>query len=425
MCRTIRPFTLIAACLMTIAGGGCAPPDDRTPIPPPGEHPVPDPAGPGAGVPAEDLRAVADGNNAFAIDLYKRLAEKSDGNIVVSPYSISSALAMTYAGARGETAAEMAKVLHFTLPPDRLHPAQAALGRSLRAGGDEFHAANALWGQKGVRFRGEFLRVTRDNYGAGLREVDFAADPDAARRTINGWVAAQTRDKIRALLHADDLSARTRLVLTNAVYFKGAWASPFSKGGTAPDTFRVAADRTVPVRMMNGHFTCRWFERDGVRLVALPYRGRTRSMVLVVPAAADGLPAVERGLSADRLRAWLDGGSAGEVRLALPVFRATARTRLSSALDGMGMPLAFRREADFTGVTDETRLHIDEVVHEAAVEVGEEGTEAAAATAVVTKRPLSGKKPRVLAVRADRPFLFLILDDPSQAVLFLGRVASP
>lgn len=380
-------------------------------------------------VPKADLKAVVDGNNAFAIDLYKRLAEK-DGNIVVSPYSISSSLAMTYAGAREKTSEEMAKTLRFTLPPERLHPAQAAVRQSLQSGSEagksEFCVANALWGQSGLSFNDEYLQLTRDYYGASFREVDFKSDSEGARRTINTWISEHTRGKIRSLLSRNDQLADTRLVLTNAVYFKGTWSTPFSKDRTIEDKFRISSDRTVPIRMMKGRFYCRCVEADRSKAVVIPYRGATQSMIVVVPDDIDGLPAVERALSFDKVRTWLDGPGC-DVRLELPTFRMRERYSLVKVLGEMGMKLPFGSDGDFTGITDKLRLPIRGVFHEATIEVDEEGAEAAAATAAVVAKPISLKPiapPRVLLVRADKPFLYLIVDNTSGAVLFAGRVTS-
>ncbi|MBN9518697.1 serpin family protein [bacterium] len=387
------------------------------------------PAAPG--VPDADLKSVVDGNNAFALDLYRGVSERAGGNVVLSPYSVASALAMTTAGARGKTAEEMAAALHVTLPPERFHPAQAALARALQTSGGgaaELRVANALWRQRGFAVRDDFLRLTRDHYGAGLREVDFVADPERARQAINAWVGEETRGKIPNLLTGRDVSADTRLVLTNAVYFKAAWHTSFPKDLTADDTFRVTPNRTVPVRMMNGTVFCRGREVGGVKVVALPYRGAGQSMVLVVPNNPDGLAAVERALSPDALRVWFAAGLC-EARLALPVFRARERLPLGGVLGEMGMRLPFGIDPDFGGVAEADRLQLEAVVHEATIEVDETGAEAAAATAVVTRRPISAVKqpsrPPALVVRADRPFLYLIRDNPTGAVLFVGRVTNP
>ena len=377
--------------------------------------------------PPADTKALVGGGNAFAIDLYKRLA-REPGNAVCSPYSVSAALAMTYAGARGETAAEMAKVLGFAALGERVHPAHADLARRLQGdpakGQPEFHVANALWGQRGFTFKPEYLTLTQANYGAGLREVDYVADTEGARQTINGWVGDQTKGKIPELIPDGVLSVNTRLVLTNAIYFKGSWRHEFDAKATADDKFRVTATETVPVRMMSRSGSASYFEGDGVKVVRLPYRGDTKSMLLVVPDDVAGLATLEGKLTAQLVAKWRGGLHEGDVTLQLPKFKATAKSRLGDALKAMGMPSAFDAgKADFTGMTDKERLFVSAVIHEAVVEVDEQGTVAVAATAVGAALGSGG--PPSVTVRADRPFLYLIVDDATQAILFVGRVAKP
>ncbi len=409
------------------AVAGCEPPPVAAP------EPLPLAVQPVTAPPA-DAKALVEGGNAFAIELYKKLAAEK-GNVVCSPYSVSAALAMTYAGARGDTATEMAKVLGFTALGDRVHPAQADLARRLKGepakGQPEFHVANALWGQRGFAFRPEFLTLTQASYGAGLREVDYIADTEGSRRTINGWVGDQTKGKILELIPAGVLQRDTRLVLTNAIYFKGAWLDEFDAARTSDDRFFVTATETVPARLMRLSISGTFFEGDGVQVLRLPYRGDAKSMLLVVPQAVEGSAAVEGKLTVAQVQKWRGGLGEGDAHLELPKFQATGRSRLGDALKAMGMPLAFDKgEADFSGMTDDPRrLFIDAVVHEAVIEVDEQGTAAAAATAVAV--PVAGSAPgtppirRQITVRADRPFLYLIVDDSTQAILFVGRLAKP
>ena len=383
-------------------------------------------AGHSPAAPPEDAKALVEGGNRFAIDLYKALAAEK-GNVVCSPYSVSAALAMTYAGARGDTAAEMAKVLGFAQLGDRVHPAQADLAQRLKGdpakGQPEFSVANALWGQRGYGLKPEFLALTQASYGAGLREVDYVADTAGARKTVNGWVGDQTKGKIPELIPDGVLGSDTRLVLTNAIYFKGSWLNEFLTKDTTDGQFRVTPTETVLVRMMSRSAQAAFFEGDGVKVVRLPYRGEAKSMLLVVPDDVAGLAAVEGKLTAGLVAKWQAGLHVGEVALTLPKFKATGKSQLGEALKRMGMPLAFdRAKADFSGMTDRERLHIAAVIHEAVVEVDEQGTVAAAATAVV----MAGDSARrVIEIRADRPFLFLIVDDATQAILFAGRLAKP
>jgi serpin B len=379
--------------------------------------------------PAPDKAAVVKGNNEFAFDLYAQLRTR-DGNLFFSPYSISTALAMTYAGARGDTAAQMADVLNFTLDQQRLHPAFSALLADTRPPqGDpkktpyELHVANALWGQKGYTFQQDFLTLTRNNYGAGLRDVDFKAATEEARKTINAWVEEQTKDKIKELLKPGVLNPDTRLVLTNAIYFKGNWAEQFKKEHTREAPFTTAGGKKVSVPMMHKTDDYRHFDGGTFQALELPYVGKDLSMVVFLPKKVDGLAEFEKQLTAENLTAWLGKLRQDEVQVALPKFKITAEFSLKETLSAMGMKDAFDpRKADFSGISGTKDLFIQAVVHKAFVEVNEEGTEAAASTAVVVGTTSARITP---VFRADHPFVFLIRDNRSGNILFLGRVADP
>jgi serpin B len=381
-------------------------------------------------VPAADTAAVAKGNNQFALDLYNHL-RATEGNQFLSPYSISTALAMTYTGARGQTAGEMAKVLHFTLDQKRLHPAfQALLAQASGTGKKEppyqLSVANALWGQKGYGFLPEFLNTTRANYGAPLNEVDFVSDAPQAVRVINEWVELQTRDKIKKLLQSGDVNADTRLVLTNAIYFKGNWADKFSKKSTRDAQFHVTADRAVKVPTMHRTDEYRYLDGGSFQALELPYAGRHLAMLVLLPEKVNGLAALEKQLSEAWLAKQLPRLQSQEVIVALPRFMLTRRYELANALGDMGMPSAFDpARADFSGMSGSTKkLFVSAVVHKAFVEVNEEGTEAAGATGVVLKKE-AAEPHRPVEFRADHPFLFLIRDNRSGSILFLGRLANP
>ena len=371
-----------------------------------------------------DKVAVAKGNNAFALDLYARLRQKK-GNLFLSPYSISTALAMTYAGARGETEAQMAKVLHFTLPQGRLHPAMGTLVRELNAGGKKQYrliVANALWGQKGYGFLPAFLSVNEKYYGAGLEQVDFAHDPNGSRKTINTWVEKQTQGKIKDLLKPPHITPLTTLVLTNAIYFKGNWAAPFDKKHTRNEPFTVKAGKKVETPMMHKTDEFGYMEERDFQILELPYVGNELSMLVLLPRRLDGLADLEKSLTTRNLLKWPGQLRKREIILAVPKFKMTSEFELGKTLKSMGMANAFSGAADFSGMTGRRDLFISEVVHKAFVEVNEEGTEAAAATAVVMKR---GPAPQIAVFRADHPFLFLIRDNRSNSILFIGRVENP
>jgi serpin B len=384
--------------------------------------------GAGAADPAlpADVRTLVEGNTAFALDLYARLRQK-DGNLFCSPYSISTALGMTYAGARGETAEEMAKVLHFRLNQQRLHPAFAGLRTQLQGAGQkhkyQLQTANRLWGQKGYGFLPDFLKTIQDNYGAGLKEVDFVHASEEARHTINAWVEEQTQDKIKELIQRGMLTSDTRLVLTNAIYFKAAWIRPFEPKQTKDGDFALADGKKVPAKLMRGHNRTNYFKGDTFAALELPYEKHDLSMIVLLPNEADGLPALEKRLTTANLTQWLGKLSDHQVDVTLPKFKLTSEFLLEDVLSKMGMPIAFDgRKADFSGMTTQERLFISHVIHKAFVDVNEAGTEAAAATAVLMER-LSAPPPATF--RADHPFVYLIRDRRTGSILFLGRVTNP
>lgn len=373
-----------------------------------------------------DTAAAVRDNNAFALDLYGRL-RAADGNLFFSPHSLSTALAMTYAGARGGTAEELAAALHFTLGPNRLHPAFADLLRETHGTGKprkyQLVTANRLWGQQAYDFLPEFLKLTQTHYGAGLREVDFADTTEEVRRTINAWVQEQTKDKIKDLLMPGVLSGDTRLVLTNAVYFKAAWRRPFPTKETKDGNFHAAGGKKVRVPLMRTGLTTRFFDGDTFQAVELPYENHDLSMLVFLPKKADGLAEFEKGLTAARLAEWLSKLSLHSVDVTLPRFKVAAQPDLNKVLSEMGVRQAFDpRRADFSGMTARERLFVSAVLHKAFVDVNEAGTEAAAATGMVFD---AVSAPPPATFRADRPFVFLIRDNRTGSILFLGRVMNP
>jgi serpin B len=360
---------------------------------------------------------VVPGIQAFGAALYEQLAG-AGGNLCFAPVGISLALAMTASGARGETAAEMARALHFPdLEPPRLHAAFGALAVALReAPGVELAVAQALFGQLGCGFLPEFLALLEAVYGAGLQEVDFA-QPEVARAVVNRWVEERTADKIRDLIPEGVLNQLTRLVLVNAIHFKGTWSTPFPARDTTEQPFFLPGGGTVPVPLMRREGDARLLAVRGGQLLELPYAGVALSMVVVLPEERDGLPALEARLGSD-LAGWLGGlggVSPAEVVIELPRFRIEASFRLNDALQRLGLRAAFDLSAaDFSAV-----------VHKAFLEVNEEGTEAAAATAVEMLAWPWHEPTDPRHFRADHPFLFLLRDRRTGCVLFLGRLVDP
>jgi len=386
---------------------------------------------------ADDVAVVAAGNTAFALDLYGRVAATA-GNVFISPTSVSTALTMTWAGARGNTATEMATVLHLpsigatgdepSRNPDRIAASFGTLERGLAASpetrGYELHTANSLWGQEGYTFLDAYTAMLDRHFGAGMNRVDFMNDTEGARLTINEWVAKKTEDRIRDLIPEGLLDPSTTLVLTNAVYFKGNWASQFDEAATKKEPFHGSKGES-PVRMMHQKGTFGYVEADGVQVLDLPYEGDELSMTVVLPADDydGGLSALEAKLTPELLDSWRSGLVEREVAVALPRFTMTWGTEdLTTHLKALGMRDAFvYRTADFSGIDGRTILFISHVLHKAFIDVNEEGTEAAAATAVVLKR----ESIRAPVFRADRPFLFMIRDRATGSVLFMGRLADP
>lgn len=383
-----------------------------------------------AGAAEPDLGTLVQGNTAFALELYAKLGAPG-GNLFFSPYSISSALAMTYAGARGGTAAGMQQALHFNLGPDGTHPAFAVLQARLadieRKGRIRLAIANSLWPQQDHPFLPEYLALVQAAYAAGITPLDYAGDTEGARQTINRWVEKRTQDKIKDLVPQGQLDAASRLVLVNAIYFKGSWAVPFKPAQTAPADFFVAASSAVKAPLMSQMRRVPHGDFADCQVVKLLYAGGDLSMLVVLPKERAGLPALEAHLTPERLAEWRAGLGEREVQLCLPKFKLTWGVyKLNDALKALGMTAAFDDTlADFSGMDGQAAwLYIGAVLHKAFVEVNEEGTEAAAATAVVMQ-PRAMRPPVPVEFRADHPFLFLIQEEQTGAVLFLGRVADP
>jgi len=375
-----------------------------------------------------NVAIVAEANNAFAADLYGKLAAK-EGNFFFSPNSIETALVMTMAGARGKTAEEMKKVLHLvmaqTVSPD-IHGAFGAFLKDLNAEkgpdgkprGYQLSVANALWGQKGFTFLPAFLDLVKTNYSAGLSEVNFTNDMEGARKTINAWVEKETRDKIKDLITPGVLGRDTRLVLTNAIYFKGQWAEPFEKDRTQDEPFHLATDKTVTVSMMNrqGHYE--YAEAKTFTALRLPYAGNELAMIILLPKKVDGLADLEKSLSKATLDKLRQRMKKDEVEVTIPKFTMTCQFELNKTLGDMGMTDAFsEKAADFSGMMSKKDLFLADVAHKAFIRVDEEGTEATAATSASSEGGST--------FEANHPFIFLIRHEKSGAILFMGRLADP
>ncbi len=390
---------------------------------------------------------ITQANGRFAANLYGQLIEENeDKDLFCSPFSISSALAMTLEGARRTTARQIGTVLGYSRQlqrsnpgfneqpwlTDRIHSAMGQLSRTFNASGKAYRlsVANALWMERSLSFRKEFLAPIQRAYDAAAFKADFANDFDRERIRINKWVEKKTEDRIKNLLPKDSLNALTRLVVTNAIYFKGMWRTPFDPKRTHKSMFTLQDGNTTSSRMMSLRSTpfqyAEFKAPAPFQVLSMPYEGEELSMVFLLPRHHNRLRAIEAGLSSDKLTQWIDRTRRTKVDVSIPKFKAETTYELNRTLSSMGMSAAFR-PGDFTGLSDSPEaksLYISQVLHKAFVEVDEEGTEAAAATAVVIKARSAGIQPRI-AFTANRPFVYLIRDDRSGSILFMGRVMNP
>jgi len=375
---------------------------------------------------------LAKDNTRFALGLYDQL-RKQEGNLFCSPFSLSAALGMTYAGARGQTAREMSKVLKYSLDDADVHPAFAGLIKEINDSGDDktpgykVIAANALWGQKNYGFLPAYIQLTRDNYGSGLQEVDFKNAPGDARKTINAWVEKETDNTIKDLVPDALLTANTRLVLTNATYFKGNWAKQFKKVKTTDGVFHVDSNKDVKASFMHQTDKFGYYKDPTFQMLEMGYVGDDLSMVILLPREIDGMPVLEKSLNTDSLLDWFTRMRTVEVQVNIPKFKLIREFRLKKELTALGLGRAFGSEADFSGMNGgKEPLSIDDVVHKAFVDVNEQGTEAAAASGVaVGTKGGDQVAPKVPIFEANHPFLFMIRDNRSDSILFLGRVVNP
>lgn len=376
------------------------------------------------------LTPLTEGETKFAFDLYHTLP--ANGNVIFSPYSIHLAFGMVYAGARGETAQEIAKTLYY---PQNVHPAlnalSAELERRAQAASDEekdtfqLHIANALWGQKGYTFRAEYLDLLAQHYGTGVHLVDFQGAPEAGRQEINRWVAQQTRNRIREIVPPGAINSLTRLVLVNAIYFKAAWEHAFNEKETSDAPFFLLDGTEISVPMMHVEAPFRYAAGQGWQAIALPYKGGQTEMVIIVPEKGQ-FQQVRDSLNAARYQEIRNAMEGKRVVLTLPKFTFESEMRLREKLAALGMKSAFDPEqADFSGIDGSRDLFISEALHKAFIAVDEKGTEATASTAVIfmlTSMPIPENQ---ILLTIDRPFIYFIQDIPSGTILFMGQVTDP
>jgi serpin B len=373
-----------------------------------------------------DVEAVVAGNNAFAFELDDAFAAMP-GNQIWSPLSVSAALGMTYAGAAGQTHDELADLLHVTIPDDDWHPAFGEVLNDLdtsRADPYDLHPADRVWVQSGLPLEAAFADRMADDWDAPVGEADFAADPEAERGHINDWIADATHHHLEDVLAPGTIDGSTRMVLGNAVYFQGRWEEGFKTSDTRPEAFRKLDGSTVDADTMHIFDTeFDYAELDGLKAIRLPYKGGDVSMIVLLPTADDGLPALEASLDADALDAAIDAMHPTEVQLALPKFEVHTSRRLDADLAVTAPSITCESgSADFSAMTSAADLCVGLVQHDAWIQVDEEGTTAAAVTIVMMQEDAMVFVPEFTA---DHPFLYVIRDDVTGSVLFLGKIEDP
>lgn len=431
----------IFACLMVLfflAAAGCtgsAPVTHETPAVQTPEETLMQSSVPSPGSP-EDIREVAGANNQFAFSLYSRLSKEngnSETNLFFSPLSLSSALALTYEGARGKTADEIQTVFFFPRNRTALRSGYSGMNAAINSGDSRYtlRTANALWAENTYPFLSEYIATASRDYDAKTTNLDFINHPEEARLTINSWVENRTENRIRDLIPAGAIDPATRLVITNAIYFKGTWEKQFDRNETVEADFRTGTGTTVKVPMMqrtDEEAIYPYTETASLQMISMPYdhsTGRNLSMIVLLPKS-DSLAATESSLDAGSLASLQQSAESQRVMVYFPKFTLSTRYSLPGELSALGMPTAFTPSADFSGMDGKNDLLISDVIHQAFVDVNEEGTEAAAATAVVMKMAALPGNPRPIPVfRADHPFIFIIQDNDTGAILFIGRVVNP
>jgi len=382
-------------------------------------------------VTSKDTNSIVEANNKFAFDLYSKY-QTEDGNIFISPYSVSTALAMTYEGAKGQTAKEMQTVLYLPENAELRRDAISQIYKGINKEDKTYQlsTANALWAQDSFKFQKDYFDIVQKYYGGSATNLDFIGDTENSRLIINEWVEERTNDKIKDLIPSGALTAETRLVLTNAIYFKGEWANQFNKDDTKEQDFRVSPNKNVKTPMMQRTDDESKFNYAGtndLQILELPYSGEDLSMLIILPKKED-LEDLENSFTLEQLSKWKEMLNEQRVNIYIPKFKFETKYFMEEILPDMGMPTAFSDSANFTGMEDDPRkdLKIDKVIHQAFVEVNEEGTEAAAATAVTMIEITSvGPEPRIPTFRADHPFIFIIQQKDTGNILFLGRVNDP
>ncbi|BDT11188.1 MAG: serpin family protein [Arthrospira platensis PCC 7345] len=370
-----------------------------------------------------DTNAIVNQNNQFALDLYNQLKKEISGNLFFSPYSLSTAMAMTYEGSRNQTAMQISQVFHFHQPPGSLYPEFTSLVNDIKSrNSSQLYLVNRLWGQSGYRFQEPFLQITKNHYNAPLTQVDFRGNHEESRQTINDWISQETNHKITDLIAPGTLDVFTRLILTNAVYFAGDWLSPFPEKYTQDGIFNLPSGETISVPMMHHpNVSIGYHSLPEVKIIELPYADGNLSMIILLPAEGTDLPTFADNMTIANLQNWLQNLEYVNLQIWLPKFNFSSSFNLKSTLSYMGMESAFTEIADFSGISSEKPFFLYDVVHQAFVNVDEKGTEASAATGVIAGSRSSIRD----RIHINRPFMFIIREFDSGTILFMGSVVNP
>lgn len=370
--------------------------------------------------------ALVDANNQFALELYQQLSSY-DKNVFLSPYSVTTALAMTYAGARSETEAQMSKVLHFDRDQDAFHLKMrdliAYMSGLNKADSIEFSTAQSFFAQRDFRFLDSYITLLKQQYQSGMQLVDFKNELEKSRLLINDWVAKKTHDRIQNLIPQGMINQLARLVLVNAIYFKGSWSVAFDEKLTTPRSFFLPDGKSIQVPFMSKENTMfNYVSNDELQMAELPYADSSMSMLVILPARNVSFSALEQKMTSTVYNEWIRSLKPEIINLMMPKFSTTTDFELSDVLKKMGMPLAFSLQADFSGMDGKKDLMIDKVIHKAFVEVSEKGTEAAAATAVVIRQKTTILRPGLIL---NRPFMIILKENKYNSILFMGRINNP
>ncbi len=374
------------------------------------------------------IESLAESNNLFAVDLFKQIQSKSE-NLIFSPYSIGTVLAMIYSGSGGKTAAEMSEVLYFPAQ-ELLDPVESTMRESMQATdtmqGTDFRLANAIWAQEDFSFLPDYLARVEKYYDAPLSLMDFVetSNREESRKKINHWVEEKTNNRIQDLIQPGILDASTRLVLTNAIYFNGGWMFPFDTAATFPSLFHTSKQESIKTDFMHQTRSYPYYEDEEIQAISLPYKNNRMVLMVILPKSIEGWRLISQVINYERINLVISGMGTREVQLALPKFRSELQINLRQELTSLGMGTAFSRHADLSGMTGEENLYVDEVIHKAFIEVNEIGTEAAAATAAIIGLKSSLRDDPV-RFNADHPFVFFLFDRQTGCIIFTGRLVKP